>query len=295
LAGSAEAHARQQEPVCRAGASVVSEWLARELDVPRHILPVDWPGGLVYSIVRMRIPLTRYGLPEVAAYPAGVGVVMAALVLWGPALLSGWAIVAAEGVLALVLVWALMFFRDPHREPPRDSGLWLAPADGKVVGIERVEEPDFIGGPALRISIFLSVFNTHINRSPCDAKVERITYRRGKFLNALNPLAGKINESNAIAMMRSDRSLDRNPKLVVRQISGAIARRIVCAVREGQQLAGGERFGMIKFGSRTELYIAADERVECAVRIGDKVKAGVTPLARYRMGTDGQQVPNGRP
>jgi phosphatidylserine decarboxylase len=240
----------------------------------------------------MRIPVTKYGLPEVVACPAGVAIVMAAVGLWGPALLPVWAIVAAEGVLAVVLVWALMFFRDPHREPPRDAGLWLAPADGKVVDIERVDEPDFIGGPALRIGIFLSVFNTHINRSPCDARIEKITYRRGKFLNALNPLAGKINESNAVAMVRaagpSGGSVSPNPRLVVRQISGAIARRIVCAAREGQQLAGGERFGMIKFGSRTELYIAADEHVECAVRIGDKVKAGVTPLARYRTQTDGR-------
>jgi len=250
----------------------------------------------------MRIPLTKYGLPEVAAYPVGVAALMAGIGLWGHIFSPVWAIVAAEGGLALALVWSLMFFRDPYREPPRDPGLWLAPADGKIVGIERVDEPDFIAGPALRISIFLSVFNTHINRSPCDAKVEKITYRRGKFLNALNPLAGKINESNTIAMVRANRASGRNPqsailnpRLVVRQISGAIARRIVCAAREGQQLAGGERFGMIKFGSRTELYIAADEHVECAVRIGDRVKAGVTPLARYRMGDDGQQISDGRP
>jgi phosphatidylserine decarboxylase len=263
--------------------------------LPGSVLLVDLRGLLAYIVSTMRIPLTKYGLPEVAAYPAGVAVLMAGIGLWGRVFLPVWAIILGEGVLTLALVWSLMFFRDPHREPPRDPSLWLAPADGKIVGIERVDEPDFIAGPALRISIFLSVFNTHINRSPCDAKVEKITYRRGKFLNALNPLAGKINESNTVAMLRADGASDRNPKLVVRQISGAIARRIVCAVREGQQLAGGERFGMIKFGSRTELYIAADEHVECAVRIGDRVKAGVTPLARYRMGDDGQQISNGRP
>ena len=94
----------------------------------------------------------------------------------------------------------------------------------------------------------------------------------------MNPLAGKVNESNNVAMVRTNHPEDR---LVVRQISGAVARRIVCAVREGQQLAGGERFGMIKFGSRTELYLPASEHVECMVRPGDKVKAGVTPLVRY--------------
>jgi phosphatidylserine decarboxylase len=227
----------------------------------------------------MRIPLTRYGLPEVVVYPAAVAAFMIGVALLGPGRLPVWAVAAVEGVLALVLVWALMFFRDPHRDSPQDDALLLAPADGKVMDIETVEEMDFIGGPALRIGIFLSIFNTHINRAPCAARVERVTYRRGRYLNAMNPLAGKVNESNHLALVRVSRPPDR---LVVRQVSGAIARRIVCATREGQQLAGGEPFGMIKFGSRTELYVPAGEKIECMVRVGDKVKAGLTPLAKYR-------------
>jgi phosphatidylserine decarboxylase len=109
--------------------------------------------------------------------------------------------------------------------------------------------------------------------------VEKITYRPGKYLNAMNRLAGKVNESNNLALVRTSSPQDR---LLVRQISGAIARRIVCAAREGQQLAGGERFGMIKFGSRTELYLPASGKIECLVRVGDKVKAGMSPLAKYR-------------
>lgn len=128
------------------------------------------------------------------------------------------------------------------------------------------------------MGIFLSIFNTHINRAPCDARIERITYRPGKYINAMSPRAGKVNESNNVEMVRTSHPQDR---LLVRQISGAIARRIVCAAREGQQLAGGEQFGMIKFGSRTELYLSASEKIECMVRIGDKVKAGVTPLVKY--------------
>jgi phosphatidylserine decarboxylase len=227
----------------------------------------------------MRIPLTRYGLPEVAVYPAVITVVMAVVALLGPVLLPRAAVVAVEGVLALVLVWALMFFRDPHRQIVRDDALLLAPADGRVADIETVDEADFIGGPALRIGIFLSIFNTHINRAPCDAKVEKITYRPGKYLNAMNRMAGKVNESNNVALVRTGHPQDR---LLVRQISGAIARRIVCGAREGQQLVGGERFGMIKFGSRTELYLPAGTRVECMVQVGDKVKAGLTPLAKYK-------------
>ena len=126
-----------------------------------------------------------------------------------------------------------MFFRDPQRRIVQDDAILLAPADGRIADIETVPEGDFIGGPALRIGIFLSIFNTHINRAPCDAKVEKITYRSGKYLNAMNRLAGKVNESNNLALVRTSRPQDR---LLVRQISGAIARRIVCAAREGQQL-----------------------------------------------------------
>ena len=227
----------------------------------------------------MRIPLTKYGLPEVAVYPAAIAALMGGIALFGPTLLAGWSVVTAEGILALVLIWTLMFFRDPQRRTIADDRMLLAPADGRIADIETVDEGDFIGGPALRIGIFLSIFNTHINRAPCDVKVEKITYRPGKYLNAMNRLAGKVNESNNLALVRTSSPQDR---LLVRQISGAIARRIVCAAREGQQLAGGERFGMIKFGSRTELYLPASGKIECLVRVGDKVKAGMSPLAKYR-------------
>jgi phosphatidylserine decarboxylase len=226
----------------------------------------------------MRIPLTKYGLPEVAVYPAVIAGLMAVVALLARFLPVG-AIAAAEIILALVLVWALMFFRDPQRRTLQDDDLLLAPADGRIADIETVDEKDVIGGPAVRIGIFLSIFNTHINRAPCSAKVEKITYRPGQYLNAMNRRAGQVNESNNLALRRTDVPQDR---LLVRQISGAIARRIVCAAREGQQLAGGERFGMIKFGSRTELYVPAGTQIECLVRVGDKVKAGLTPLARYR-------------
>jgi phosphatidylserine decarboxylase len=227
----------------------------------------------------MRIPLTRYGLPQVFVYPAVIVVLMAAVGLLGPARMPVWAVILVEIVPAVVLAWALMFFRDPHRETPDDDTLLLAPADGTIADIETVEETEFIGGPALRVGIFLSIFSTHINRAPCAARVERITYRPGRYVNAMSPLAGKVNESNNLALVRTNHPRDR---LIVRQVSGAIARRIVCAVREGQHLTGGQRFGMIKFGSRTELYWPAGEKIEGMARIGDKVKAGMTPLARYR-------------
>jgi phosphatidylserine decarboxylase len=228
----------------------------------------------------MRIPLTKYGLPQVVVYPVIMLVVMIVFPLITAAFLPLWAVVAIEGILAIILIWALMFFRDPVRNCPADINLLLAPADGHITEIQTVDETGFIGGPALRIGIFLSIFDVHINRAPCNVRIEKITYKKGKYLNAMNPKSGRLNESNELDLVRID---SPNDKLIVRQVSGAIARRIVCPATEEQQLAGGERFGMIKFGSRTELYVPVRENAKCIVKIGDKVKAGLTPLVKYEI------------
>jgi phosphatidylserine decarboxylase len=230
--------------------------------------------------MNMRIPLTRYGWPQVVIFPAVVLTAMVVFLLGTIAFLPLWAIISIEAVLAVVLIWVLMFFRDPERCCPSDRNLLLAPADGQITDIETVEESNFIGGAAVRIGIFLSIFDTHINRAPCRVRVERITYKRGKYKNAMNLQSGRINESNDLSLVRTDSPKDR---LIVRQISGAIARRIVCGTVQGQELAGGEKFGMIKFGSRTELYVPARENAKCLVQIGDKVKAGLTPLVKYEI------------
>jgi phosphatidylserine decarboxylase len=233
----------------------------------------------------MRIPLTKYGWPQVVVFPVILLAVMIVFPLAGSAWvgLPPWAILSIEALLASVCIFVLAFFRDPYRKPPSDTNLLLAPADGRVTDIEIVEEDNFIGGPALRIGIFLSIFSTHINRAPCNAKVEKITYRKGKYRNAANLQSGRVNESNNLDLVRTDGPQQR---LIVRQISGAIARRIVCKVSEGQVLTGGEKFGVIKFGSRTELYVPSREDAKCLVQIGDKVKAGLTPLVRYELCPD---------
>ena len=228
----------------------------------------------------MRIPLTKYGWPQVVVFPAAILTAMIVGLALGVLHLSAWVVVPAEVLLAAALIWVLSFFRDPDRLSPRDKEILLAPADGKVTDIEIVEENDFIGGAALRIGLFLSIFNAHINRAPCNVKVEKITYRPGKYKNAMKPQSGRVNESNDIEMTRIDSPEDR---LVVRQISGAVARRIVCQANQGQKLTGGEKFGMIKFGSKTELYLAARENAKCLIRVGDKVKAGLTPLIKYEI------------
>ena len=223
----------------------------------------------------MRISLTRYGLPQVAIFPLLLVSVMA---LFWLAPLPAWLIVLAEVILAASLVFSLAFFRDPYRVIPVDSGVLLSPADGEIADIEEIVEQSFIGGPALRIGIFLSIFDVHINRSPCSVKVQKVAYRPGKYKDARDPQAGCVNESNDLFLVRTEAPQNR---LIVRQISGAIARRIVCRAKEGQELAGGEKFGMIKFGSRTELYIPTDLEIQCLVKVGDKVKAGLTSLIRY--------------
>jgi len=225
----------------------------------------------------MRIPFTKYGWPEVVVFPAAVLALMAAVFAAGP-FLPWQAIYAVQAFLAALLVWILTFFRNPRRVSPADDNLLLSPADGRVTDVEVVEEKDFIAAKAIRIGIFLSIFNVHINRAPCKVRVEKITYKQGKYKNALSSESARVNESNSLGLVRTQSPEDR---LVVRQISGAIARRIVCAAAEGQHLASGDRFGMIKFGSRTELYLPASEKAKCLVHKGDKVKAGVTVLVRY--------------
>jgi phosphatidylserine decarboxylase len=224
----------------------------------------------------MRIPITKYGLPQVVVYPGLCVLAMAAAIVLAAANTSVFWVL--EAVLAIVLIWMLSFFRDPKRNVPLDEKLLISPADGTISDIEEVDEPNFIGGRAKRIGIFLSIFNVHINRTPCRVRVENITYRKGAFINAMNPQSSKVNESNNIAMTRLSAPSER---LLVRQISGAIARRIVCDAEKGQEFSGGEIFGMIKFGSRTELYLPAETSAKILVKKGDKVKAGLTILAKY--------------
>jgi phosphatidylserine decarboxylase len=225
----------------------------------------------------MRIPITKYGLPQAALFPAAV---CAAMVILFAVFRTAPGALAAEAVLFAVLVWTLAFFRDPPRRVPLDEKVLLSPADGKVTDITVVDDSG-LGGRALRIGIFLSIFSVHLNRTPCSVRIERISYRKGRYKNAMSPESGRVNESNDILMTRLAEPRDR---LLVRQVSGAIARHIVCGAREKDEYRQGDRFGMIKFGSRTELYLPAPEdgKYDIAVKIGDPVRAGQSPLVKYR-------------
>ncbi len=200
-----------------------------------------------------------------------IAIIGAALTVAVACFFGYWALVPA--ILALGLS---SFYRDPPRRPPQADDLILAPADGKVVEVARgVVGPD--GRRILRIMIFLSIFDVHINRSPCAGRVKEVNYRPGRFINALRAEADLSNESNTLL-------IEPAPPLpgpvLVRQIAGVLARRIVCAVRAGDQLAAGQRFGMIKLGSRTELCLPEDPRWELRVTVGRRVQAGLTVLAR---------------
>ena len=222
----------------------------------------------------MRVPLTKYGLPQVLVFPSVILMVM----LIAGITLSHPAVCIVETLLLVVLLWVLAFFRDPARIIAQDKKILISQADGRVSDITVVEEDSPIGVKAIRIGIFLNIFNIHINRMPCAVRIDKITYKQGQFKNACDPESARVNESNAIEMTRLDEPSD---KLLVKQISGAIARRIVCTAKPEQEFAGGYKFGMIKFGSRTELYLPYKDNVATCVKVGDKVKAGLTVLIRY--------------
>lgn len=214
----------------------------------------------------METLFAKYGLRELFFF--SLAWVAAGALLWyaGPAFRPALVIPAAG------LLFTLNFFRDPPRRVPTEAGLVVSPADGTVVEISECEETEFLKGPCAKIGIFLSVFDVHVNRAPCDGPVTASAYRPGKFLDARHPDCGPQNERQSIQV----------GPLVVKQIAGLIARRIVCEAKPGDVLKRGERFGMIKFGSRTELYIPKDQVEEIRVRLKDKVKGGETVIARTR-------------
>lgn len=186
--------------------------------------------------------------------------------------LGWWAL--APAVLTLA---ALSFYRDPPRRIPAGDRLILAPADGKIVDVSRAATGDENDDRQVRIVIFLSVANVHINRSPCAATVQAVKHRPGQFLNALAAESTESNERNELTL---DPAAPLPGPIHVRQIAGALARRIVCVAQPGDALAAGQRFGMIKLGSRTEIRLPADPRWEIAIQVGDAVRAGRTVLAR---------------
>jgi phosphatidylserine decarboxylase len=202
--------------------------------------------------------------------PEGWGVIGVATASLGTAavigLLAGhwWALVPALAGVG----FCLFFFRDPEREAPGNERALVSPADGRVIGVTPVHENDLLDATTIRISIIMSPLNVHVNRSPLDATIEQVRHTAGHFHAAFADKSSEENERNALVLQAGSR------RLLLVQVAGAVARRIVCRRLPGDRLARGERFGMIMFGSRVDLYVPPDVRV--CVKAGDRVHAGAT-------------------
>jgi len=174
-------------------------------------------------------------------------------------------------ILLGVTLFVVWFFRNPQRNTPEKDGLVISPADGRVIRIEETTSDEQPGRTFQKISIFMNVFNVHVNRIPCSGEVRFVRYREGKFLSANMDKASALNERNTVLLQTAD-----GREIITVQIAGLIARRIVCWLKEGMQVTRGERFGLIRFGSRVEVFLPLGSTI--LVRVGEKVRAGETPI-----------------
>lgn len=182
-----------------------------------------------------------------------------------------WSLWLLAIVITLLALWVAYFFRDPERSGERGPNIVVAPADGKLIMITDVDEPAFIGGRATRLSIFMNVFNVHVNRYPVDGTVGYLHYNKGKFLNAAAEKSSLENEQSSVGVQNG------SSRVLVRQIAGLIARRIVTYSKLGQNVKQGDRMGLIRFGSRVDVFIPTDSKLR--VKLGALTTAGSTVLA----------------
>ena len=231
--------------------------------------------SIAASIRQQMVPISPEGYPFIGAFAV---VSLFLFWLWTP---LGW-------IGTVLTLWCVYFFRDPPRVTPVRDGIVVAPADGRISMVTSAAPPHELGlGDKLlpRVSIFMSVFDCHINRSPAAGKVERIIYQPGKFFNADLDKASADNERNSLVIGTG------SARIAVVQSAGLVARRIVCFVREGQPLGAGERFGMIRFGSRLDVYLP--EGVTPQVAVGQIATAGETVLADLRVPDNGRAFRTG--
>lgn len=210
-------------------------------------------------------------VPE--GYPfVGVTLLLAALAWLGVMPLSGLLGYLATGVFSLLALFVLWFFRDPVRRAPAATDVVVAPGEGRVIEIREIHEPSFLQATARRITIFLSVFDVHVQRAPVGGKVEHKDYKPGKFLVAWLEKASEDNEQASLGITTP------NGRVLVKQIAGLVARRIVTDNSVGDTVERGQRIGIIRFGSRVDLFVPLDWELTC--KVGDRARVGATPLAR---------------
>jgi len=199
----------------------------------------------------------------------GIGVVLTIILVLAATRYDSKSLFALSLIFGMLAIFTTFFFRDPDRSFDPAEDILIAPADGRVLAVEKISHP-FIG-EALKVSIFLSILDVHVNRVPATGVVDYVEYNPGKFFAAFQDKASELNEQTEIGM-----TSDTGHKLVCKQIAGFIARRIVCRLNEGDTVLAGNRFGLIRFGSRTELFVPADSRIE--VVAGDHVAGGETVI-----------------
>jgi phosphatidylserine decarboxylase len=223
---------------------------------------------------------TKSDLPNRTALPiasAAYALIIAAAFVTAVLALLG---LTTLTLIALVITFCICgFFRDPDRIIPAEKGLVVSPADGKVILADTIDKGPFVSGQAMKISIFMSVFNVHVNRIPYDGRVKEIDYYPGKFFSANIDKASLQNEHNAVLV-----EMDNSKPLCVVQVAGLIARRIICNIQPGDHVLRGQRFGLICFGSRLDVYLPPD--IKLRVAVGDKVKAGTSILGQFALKKD---------
>jgi phosphatidylserine decarboxylase len=245
----------------------------------RFLLGGPWPMSAQFNASRRSkaerqllpsggwLPITRMGLMEILLIGGSLALIAAGLAVWRP-----WAAVL-PGLLAGFVVW---FFRDPHREIPAGCGILVSPADGVVTHVEELSDAGVWEGPAIKISIYLSLFNVHLNRVPERSRVLEVLHLPGRHLCTRDPRSAEINEQYRTLWESVD---PPHLRFLIKQVAGPLVSSIVCAVPSGAVMPRGARFGMIKFGSRTELYLPRYSSLSLIVRPGDRVRAGMSIIA----------------
>ncbi len=215
--------------------------------------------------------IAREGLPFVLS-----GFVLTAVLFFGWYFSENIWLLSAVLLASTLTLFTAFFFRDPNRKIPEGRDILVSPADGFVVGISEISDHHFLNAPAIQVSIFLTIFDVHVNRVPISGVVEYVNYKTGKFLSAFKEEASEANEQSEIGLIT-----ESGIKIVFKQIAGLVARRIICKLKSGQSCAKGERYGLIRFGSRADLILPLGTKIE--IKKGQHVKGGVTIIGRLRL------------
>lgn len=212
-----------------------------------------------------------------------IGLALTVVLLWLATRYDNRTAFVLSLVFAVLTVFVAYFFRDPDRTFAPEQGLIVSPGDGKVVVIDTLPHHDFIGANTIQVSIFLSVFDVHINRTPADGRIDYVNYNPGKFFAAYEDKASMLNEQTEIGLTTED-----GRKIAFKQIAGIIARRIVCTLEPGDEVVAGERCGLIRFGSRVDILLPPDSRL--AVKLGDRVKGGESTIGYLSAGSADSRI-----